>query len=290
VDDQRDVRIFISYRRDDAAGDAGRLNDALGDYFGSEQVFLDVDDILLGDKFGGDIKKAIEHSAAVMVVIGPRWLDASDARGRRLEQDDDYVRTEIHHAIAYRKPIFPVCVHGARMPGPNELPGDIAGLAGFNGLTLSDANWRADVTSLVNALERSGVPVPPVTAFPEEPPSGKAEQRLAWLVSGDEETVRKRIETFATAHGMLSSGTFGDTQQLRGGRRLSSRLLGGFFVSEQKLPTTAKIRLGNRGTKVAVEALVREDWGMGVFQGGMKQRYESWFQTWMRDLHQATGA
>ena len=38
-------RIFISYRRDDSAGHAGRLFDRLADYFGREQVFIDIDTI-----------------------------------------------------------------------------------------------------------------------------------------------------------------------------------------------------------------------------------------------------
>ena len=52
----------------------------------------------------------------------------------------------------------------------------------------------------------------------------------------------------------------------------------------------ARIRLRERGTKTAVEALIWEDWGFGVFQMGMRQRYEACVETWMRDLRQATGA
>jgi hypothetical protein len=39
------TRIFISYRREDAAGDAGRLADHLRRRFGKDQVFLDIDTI-----------------------------------------------------------------------------------------------------------------------------------------------------------------------------------------------------------------------------------------------------
>ena len=39
------ARIFISYRRDDAAADAGRLADHLSLRFGKDRVFLDVDAI-----------------------------------------------------------------------------------------------------------------------------------------------------------------------------------------------------------------------------------------------------
>ncbi len=41
----RHVSIFISYRRDDSAGHAGRLHDQLEAHFGRGQVFRDVIDI-----------------------------------------------------------------------------------------------------------------------------------------------------------------------------------------------------------------------------------------------------
>jgi hypothetical protein len=43
--------IFISYRRDDARGYAGRLYDRLAGEFGRENVFIDVDALQPGDDF-----------------------------------------------------------------------------------------------------------------------------------------------------------------------------------------------------------------------------------------------
>ena len=42
------AKIFLSYRRDDSSGYAGRLYDRLRTHFGSEQVFMDVDAIEAG--------------------------------------------------------------------------------------------------------------------------------------------------------------------------------------------------------------------------------------------------
>ena len=44
-------RIFISYRRSDSAGYAGRLYDYLKNYFGDERIFFDVDTIKPGTNF-----------------------------------------------------------------------------------------------------------------------------------------------------------------------------------------------------------------------------------------------
>ncbi len=41
-------KIFISYRRNDSAGHAGRLCDHLTGHFGHGQVFMDVDTIRPG--------------------------------------------------------------------------------------------------------------------------------------------------------------------------------------------------------------------------------------------------
>jgi len=38
-------KIFVSYRREDARGDAGRLTDKLKSHFGEKQIFRDVEAI-----------------------------------------------------------------------------------------------------------------------------------------------------------------------------------------------------------------------------------------------------
>jgi hypothetical protein len=45
------MRMFISYRRDDAPSHAGRLYDALVERFGEENVFIDIDNIESGADF-----------------------------------------------------------------------------------------------------------------------------------------------------------------------------------------------------------------------------------------------
>ena len=45
------TRVFISYRRDDSAGHAGRVHDRLEHEFGRDLLFMDVDAIPLGANF-----------------------------------------------------------------------------------------------------------------------------------------------------------------------------------------------------------------------------------------------
>jgi len=145
--------VFISYRRDDSAGHAGRLCDALSARLGPEHVFMDVEGIAAGADFPTALTKELQRADTVIAMIGPRWLAASDASGvRRLDQPADYVRREIEAALASGKRVLPVLVGGAAMPTADQLPAAIAALSRRQAVALSDARWSADVEGLIAAL------------------------------------------------------------------------------------------------------------------------------------------
>ena len=144
--------VFISYRRDDSAGFAGRLADALEQRLGAGAVFRDVDDIQPGADFEAVIARGLDQVRAVLVVIGPGWLDAAVDGQRRLDRADDFVRREVEQALASGKPVVPVLVGGATMPAANALPGALRGLASRQALVLGDASWSADLARLEAVL------------------------------------------------------------------------------------------------------------------------------------------
>jgi predicted ATPase len=149
------MRVFLSYRRDDAAGHAGRIADHLVARYGPDAVFMDVETIEAGADFVEAIDQAIAGADAVLVVIGPGWVEARDAVGRRrLDDPTDFVRIEVEAALAREVRSIPVLVGGATMPAPEELPASIAPLARMNGVELVDRRFLADVEDLVRALER----------------------------------------------------------------------------------------------------------------------------------------
>ena len=97
------MKIFLSYRRDDTGGRAGRLFDVLVARFGAQNVFQDVSSAAPGFDFTERVEQAIATSDAVLVVIGPSWLDSATADGRRrIDQPDDFVRHEVGSALAER--------------------------------------------------------------------------------------------------------------------------------------------------------------------------------------------
>ena len=71
--------IFISYRRDDSAGHAGRLFDHLVERFGTEHVFMDVAGIAPGRDFIEAIETAVGGCDVLLAVIGKQWFTLAGA-------------------------------------------------------------------------------------------------------------------------------------------------------------------------------------------------------------------
>ena len=155
--------IFVSYRRDDAAGWAGRLVADLRKRYGDEHIFHDIAAIRAGEDFGQAIQRALGSCEVVLVLIGPNWLSARNRRGElRLGQFDDPVRLEIQ--LALRRPdllVVPVLVGGAAMPTRDDLPDDIDALSVRHAAEVSDARWDFDMEQLVRQLARIQAPAPP---------------------------------------------------------------------------------------------------------------------------------
>jgi TIR domain len=147
--------IFISYRRDESAGYAGRIADSFEEYFGEDKVFRDIDSIEPGLDFAEAIESAVGSCEVLIAVIGNNWLTATDAAGRkRLEDANDFVRTEIATALKRNIRVIPLLVQGASMPSADELPDDLAPLARRNAFELHDTSWRDDVRRLTGVLKR----------------------------------------------------------------------------------------------------------------------------------------
>ena len=148
-------RIFISYRRSDSGGHAGRLHDYLKNYFGDERLFFDVDTIEAGVNFEEKINSELDNSDAVLVLIGNQWLDVRDAGGkRRLDNPQDYVRLEIQTALGKDITVIPILLQGAQMPSGGDLPEFLRDLAMRNAVRLNDDHWHSDCNLLAGVLKK----------------------------------------------------------------------------------------------------------------------------------------
>lgn len=145
--------IFISYRRDDSEGQAGRLFDDLSERFGRDSVFMDVAGIAKGRDFRRVIDQHISSCSVVLVVIGKSWIESKDESGqRRIDKETDFVRYETSVALERDIPVIPVLIGNATMPRADQLPNHISELAYRNGVELSHARWASDVRLLIDAL------------------------------------------------------------------------------------------------------------------------------------------
>ena len=149
--------IFISYRREDSAGYAGRLFDRLKEEFGHSHVFWDVSgSIEPGEPFDRAIERAIDSCDALLAVIGQRWLTSTDEAGkRRIEDPDDYVHLELSMALRREVRVIPVLVQRAAMPHIEDLPQDLRPLALHQAVELSDNRWDFDVSQLIDTLRKA---------------------------------------------------------------------------------------------------------------------------------------
>ena len=155
---------FISYRREDSAGYAGRLHEELQERFGPRQLFRDVDTLRAGQDFDEAIRQRLRQCQACVVMIGPNWLTSQTASGeRRLHQPGDYVCMEIAAALARSEVlVIPVLVGGATMPAAEELPEAIRGLARRHAMSVRDETWEADMDRLAAALRQGDAKASPV--------------------------------------------------------------------------------------------------------------------------------
>jgi TIR domain len=148
---------FISYRREDSAGYAGRLHESLERRLGEGEVFRDADTLEPGQDFVDAIAARMRDCKVCLVLIGREWLHLTDGLGRRrLEQENDYVRLEIASALTHPNLlVIPVLVEGVSMPTDDQLPPSIRALSRRHAASLRDETWDSDVDRLVGALRKS---------------------------------------------------------------------------------------------------------------------------------------
>jgi tetratricopeptide (TPR) repeat protein len=123
-------KIFICYRRRDEPGGASRLYDRLIKRFGKANVFMDVDNLLPGQRFDRELDKALSQCDVLIAVIGSRWMELlyEYARGRKR----DFVREEIAEALKRDIVVIPVLIgleeYMPSLPQRDDLPEEIRDL------------------------------------------------------------------------------------------------------------------------------------------------------------------
>jgi hypothetical protein len=144
--------VFLSYRRSDSAGEAGRLGDALRQALGEDFAFRDVTHITPGEHFDGAIDAQLTAAQVVVVLIGAEWL--TELTHRLARPEVDYHRLEIAQALEQGKRVIPLLLNGTPLPAPDALPPDLHALTRCHAFTMRDETWPSDVERLVATLGR----------------------------------------------------------------------------------------------------------------------------------------
>jgi hypothetical protein len=145
------LRIFLSYRRDDAPEHAQRLRADLAHLF-------DITNPPIAE-FVADIDQA----DVVIAVIGPRWLEHDASGLRAIDDPNDHVHLElvtainreiIIDAIPHRVTILRVFVEGASRAELGDLPPALKKfhLRGPRRVEIADEAWRDGIATVVAQL------------------------------------------------------------------------------------------------------------------------------------------
>jgi len=93
--------IFISYRREDSGGHAGRLCDRLTARFGEDRVFLDIQDIRPGQNFATSIEDTSGEPADV--ALDPEALLLQQQAVVRVRSALEQLPSEFREVIVLRE-------------------------------------------------------------------------------------------------------------------------------------------------------------------------------------------
>ena len=168
--------IFISYRRKDSAPYAGRLCDRLSALFGSESIFMDVQDIRPGQDFTQAIQETLAKCHVLIAIIGPNWLETLR---RRDPAQEDFVHDEIVEALRRNMTVIPVLVDSAKMPQPGDLPTNLQPLSRHQAVEIRDNRFDDDFSQLTDVLR--AVPGLVMSRSPQHVRESGLTGRWKWL-------------------------------------------------------------------------------------------------------------
>lgn len=133
--------IFISYRRDGGEQSAKTIYDRLKDQ--GYKVFLDIETLRSG-AFNEKLYSVIDECKDVILILSPNALD-------RCQNEEDWVRLEIAHALKSGKNVIPVMLRGFSFP--TDLPEDVESIQYQNGIQASVEFFDAFLIKLYQFLK-----------------------------------------------------------------------------------------------------------------------------------------
>ncbi|RMG76565.1 MAG: toll/interleukin-1 receptor domain-containing protein [Chloroflexi bacterium] len=147
----KNLKIFINYRRSDNPCFAERIRDWFLLRYARENVFMDFDAIPPFVKFEDFILDYLNQTDVMLVIIGRNWVNLLKEKAANNEQD--FVKLEIMTALRNNILIAPICVDGAAVPDEDDLPDELKPMLDFNVAFLQGGRHFLDnIERLIDAL------------------------------------------------------------------------------------------------------------------------------------------
>jgi len=147
------AEIFISYRRDDVPGQVGRLYGRLADHYGEDCVFMDVESLVLGQRFEQVILERIKEAKVMLVVMGPGW----HAERPHTDDQPDLFQLEVETALAANTTISALLMDRTTVPETKALPEKFREVFNRQAFPIRQDAFNRDVNALIEGLEKTGV-------------------------------------------------------------------------------------------------------------------------------------
>ncbi len=148
------MKLFISYRRADTQTVARSIKTFFDQIPRIDEVFLDFDEIGIGEDFEKSIQSSLARSSHCLVLIGKDYLGATTGQNgnARIFDAQDFVRREAALALSSKAKVIPVLVDGAPMPGADDLPEELRRLPRLNAFQLRTSHLPDDIDDLLDVI------------------------------------------------------------------------------------------------------------------------------------------
>jgi hypothetical protein len=135
---------------------------------------------------------------------------------------------------------------------------------------------------------------PPAAPIPQAGPAllsaSRTKLNAAWVTNLPGAEVRQRLQAVFTQDGMtLVSERDADGREIvvDQGSQFTTRMGGALFVDPKSLPKRAVIVLKPTNNGVSLNVTIGETLGVGLFDPGTQNRYETYFREWFGELMRA---
>ena len=149
------AKIFLSYRRQDSAGEAGRK---LHTVFALTSARIPFSSTSIPFRWAWISRNTSSRFSAIAASSSRRdwttyWAGQINT-GRRIDDPRDWVRIEVEVALKRGLPVIPVLIDHTRMPSEANLPPSLARLARRNALSVDQGrDFHVQVDRLIRGIE-----------------------------------------------------------------------------------------------------------------------------------------